>query len=42
MEFPKLTIKIIKYIHEPIKPAESNYNPFAKEWINIKKRKNSI
>ena len=42
MEFPKLTIKILKYTYEPIKPTGSNYNPFAKEWINIKKRKNSI
>ena len=42
MEFPKLTIKIIKYVYEPIEPTGSNYNPFKKEWVNLKKRKNSI
>ena len=42
MEFPKLTIKILKYVFEPIEPTGTNYNPFQKKWINIKKRKNSV
>ena len=42
MEFPKLTIKILKYTYEVIEPTGTNYNPFKKEWVNNKKRKNSV
>ena len=42
MEFPKLTIKILKYNYESLEPTGTNYNPFKKEWIDIKKRKNSV
>ena len=39
-----LTIKILKYdfSSEPLTVFGTNYNPFKKEWINLKKRKCSF
>ena len=47
VNFPKivnLTIKILKYdfSSEPLTVFGTNYNPFKKEWINLKKRKCSF